>query len=170
MRDVVVNQRQPVAGRRVLVLGAGGAARGILGPLLAAGPRELVIANRTQERAERLLAGLGAGAAHRGASRCSTSSRAAPFDIVINATSAGLQGEAPPFPKSIIGPISFCYDLVYSVHDTPFVAWARQDGARQRGAGVGHADRAGGRIVLHLARRSSGYGADSQAADTLAAR
>jgi shikimate dehydrogenase len=138
MRDVVVNQRQPVAGRSVLVLGAGGAARGILGPLLAAGPRELVIANRTQERAERLLAGLGAAAGTpRRVALFDELPSLAPFDIVINASSAGLQGEAPPFPKSIVGPNSFCYDLVYSVHDTPFVAWARQAGAAHAVQGWG---------------------------------
>jgi shikimate dehydrogenase len=56
---------------------------------------------------------------------------------VINATSAGLKGEAPPFPASLVGPKSFCYDLVYSVHDTPFVGWARQHGAGRAVQGWG---------------------------------
>ena len=61
----------------------------------------------------------------------------APFDVLINATSAGLKGEPPPFPGSLVGPDSVCYDLVYSVHDTPFVAWARDNGAARAVQGWG---------------------------------
>jgi shikimate dehydrogenase len=136
MRDVTVNQRQPIAARSVLVLGAGGAARGIVGPLLAARPRELVIANRTADRVRALVAQLGQPAGLRIATFAELA-RLAAFDVVINATSAGLKGEAPPFPVSLVGPKTFCYDLVYSVHDTPFVAWARQHGAGRAVQGWG---------------------------------
>jgi len=136
MRDLVTNYRQRVEGRSVLVLGAGGAARGILGPLLAAKPRALVIANRTPERARDLVTQLGAPAGLEAAAFASLTELAA-FDLVINATSAGLHGEVPPFPASIVGPATFCYDLVYGVNETPFVRWAREAGAAQAVAGWG---------------------------------
>lgn len=136
IRDVTVNLGEPIDGRRVLILGAGGAARGIVGPLLAAGPAEIVIANRTSGRALDL------------ASRFATRGRVigigfaeledhASFDLVFNATSAGLHGEVPPFTPRAVGPQSFCYDLVYAAADTPFVAWARGHGARRAVQGWG---------------------------------
>jgi shikimate dehydrogenase len=136
LRDVTVNLRQPIEGRSVLILGAGGAARGIVAPLLGARPRELVIANRTRERADALLAQFGGAAPLRSAGFDELDALA-PFDVTINATSAGLHGDLPPFPASLIGPRSFCYDLVYSVNDTPFVAWARRHGAARAAQGWG---------------------------------
>ena len=136
IRDVTVNQRQPLAERSVLVLGAGGAARGILGPLLAAEPREVVLANRSKDRADRLVAQLESAAPLRAVGFAELGPLPA-FDVVINATSAGLKGEIPPFPASLLGPKTFCYDLVYSVHDTPFVTWARQHGAGRAVQGWG---------------------------------
>ncbi|HEX5047388.1 MAG TPA: shikimate dehydrogenase [Gammaproteobacteria bacterium] len=136
IRDVTVNHRQPLARARVLVLGAGGAARGIMGPLLETEPLEVVIANRTQERADRLVAQLGSPPALRAAAFSELAALSA-FDVVINATSAGLKGEIPPFPATLVGPKSFCYDMVYSVHDTPFVVWARQHGAARAVQGWG---------------------------------
>jgi shikimate dehydrogenase len=128
LRDVTINQRQPIAARTVLILGAGGAARGIVGPLLEAQPRELVLANRTLERAVQVIE-LFRKHGQIKAIPFSGLDELAPFDIVINATSAGLKGNAPPFPGTLIGPHTFCYDLVYSLKDTPFVAWARGHGA-----------------------------------------
>jgi shikimate dehydrogenase len=136
IRDVKVNQRQTIAGRRVLILGAGGAARGIVTPLLEEGPSEIVIANRNLERARQLVRQSG-DRAELHAMTFAELATAEPFDIVINATSAGLRGEAPPFPASIVGPTTFCYDLVYSVNDTPFVAWAREHGAARAVQGWG---------------------------------
>jgi shikimate dehydrogenase len=128
MRDLTANHGREVAGARVLVLGAGGATRGLLGPLLQAKPVSLVLANRTLERAETLrreFADYGtvdvysfADLAGRGV-----------FDIIINATSAGLHGEQPPFPASLVAAHTFCYDLAYSRNATPFVAWASAHGA-----------------------------------------
>lgn len=136
MRDLVSNHHQRVEGRSVLVLGAGGAARGILGPLLAAKPRAIVIANRTPERARDLVAQLGAPPGLEAAAFANLTDIPA-FDLVINATSAGLHGEVPPFPKSIVSHETFCYDLVYGVNETPFVRWARKAGAGQAESGWG---------------------------------
>jgi shikimate dehydrogenase len=143
IRDVTVNHGEALAGRRIIVLGAGGAARGIVGPLLEQGPAELVVANRTRDRAEQLAADFG----HPRNLRVAAFSDLAEFsalDVVVNATSAGLKGDAPPFPGSLVGPASFCYDLVYSRYDTPFVVWARDHGA-------GHAVQGWGMLVEQAA-------------------
>jgi len=136
VRDITVNERWPLAGRRIVVLGAGGAARGIVGPLLDEGPSELVVANRTLERAEQLVAHFGNDAKLSTATFAELGERGA-YDVLVNATSAGLRGEQPPFPPSLVGPESLCYDLVYSMNDTPFVAWARAHGARRAVQGWG---------------------------------
>jgi shikimate dehydrogenase len=136
VRDLTVNQRQTLAGRRIVVLGAGGAARGIVGPLLGAQPREVVIANRTKERALQLLEQFARPRELRAVGFAELA-ELAPFDVLINTTSAGLKGEAPPFPASLISPASFCYDLVYSLNSTPFVTWARSHDAGRAVQGWG---------------------------------
>jgi shikimate dehydrogenase len=136
MRDLTVNHEQAVSGLRVLILGAGGAARGILGPLLETGPSRLVVANRTIERAEELI-GRFTEMGDLAACRFADLGEMPAFDLLINATSAGLKGENPPFPPSCIGPDSFCYDLVYGTGNTPFVAWARKHGAARAVQGWG---------------------------------
>jgi len=127
IRDVTVNLHQALAGARIVVLGAGGAARGVIGPVLEQKPAELVVANRTKQRADEVAARF--GNATLVARSFAELADQAPFDVLINATSAGLKGEAPPFPASLVGPRSFCYDLVYGSSDTPFVAWAKTHGA-----------------------------------------
>jgi shikimate dehydrogenase len=135
IRDVTVNQRQTLAGLRIIVLGAGGAARGIVGPLLAEHPAELTIANRTKERADQIAARLASPVVvSRGFAELA---ELPPFDVLINATSAGLKGDAPPFPASLVGPHSFCYDLVYGSSATPFVSWAKRHGAGRAVQGWG---------------------------------
>lgn len=136
VRDVRVNHGEPIEGRRVLILGAGGAARGIVGPLLEAKPAELVVANRTVARAEELAA-LFAERRAIAAIGFDDLEGLPPFDLIFNATSAGLRGEVPPFAPSVVGPGSFCYDLVYSVDDTPFITWARSHGVRRAAQGWG---------------------------------
>jgi shikimate dehydrogenase len=136
LRDITVNLGEPVEGRRVLVLGAGGAALGIVGPLLDAQPSELVIANRNVARAD-ALAGRYAGVGPVRACGFDALADAEPFDLLINATSVGLKGDSPPFPTAIVGDSSMCYDLVYSLGDTPFVKWAREAGARRAEQGWG---------------------------------
>ena len=124
-----------VDGARLLILGAGGAARGIVPALLGLRPAGLLIANRTVERAlelARAFAALGP------VSACGFDELADDdFDLVINATSAGLHGGLPPFPGSIIGPDTVCYDLSYASSDTPFVRWARAHEAREAYDGLG---------------------------------
>jgi shikimate dehydrogenase len=135
IRDLTVNLRQRLGGKRIVVLGAGGAARGIIGPLLNEKPAELTIANRTKERADEIVAKLGGTLlAARGFEELAD---LAAVDFLINATSAGLKGEAPPFPASLVGPHTFCYDLVYGSSDTPFVAWAKAHGAARAVHGWG---------------------------------
>jgi shikimate dehydrogenase len=136
IRDVTVNQRCSLTGKRVVVLGAGGAARGIIGPLLAEQPAAVAIANRTLARAEEIVARF-ASAGPLVACTFEEIANEPPFDVVVNATSAGLKGEAPPFPASLVGPESFCYDMVYGSNDTPFVAWAKAHGARHAVHGWG---------------------------------
>ena len=135
IRDLTVNLRQPLAGKRIVVLGAGGAARGIIRPLLNENPGELTIANRTRERADEVVAKLGGKLVV--ARTFAELADLAPVDFLINATSAGLKGEPPPFPTSLVGPSTFCYDLVYSSSDTPFVAWAKTHGAARAVHGWG---------------------------------
>ena len=135
VRDLTVNLRRALAGKRNVVLGAGGAARGIVGPLLNEKPEELVVANRTKDRADEVAAKFADTVLVARAFEDLAYLR--PFDIVINATSAGLKGDAPPFPPGLVGPRSFCYDLVYGSADTPFVAWAKTHGAERAVHGWG---------------------------------
>jgi shikimate dehydrogenase len=119
----------------ILVLGAGGATRGIIPPLLEQIPAEVVIANRTVDKA-RGIANAFADLGH--LSACGFDDlKDRKFHLIINATSAGLQGELPPFPESIIDPDTICYDLAYSMRDTPFIAWAKQHGCTKAYQGWG---------------------------------
>jgi len=119
----------------ILILGAGGATRGILPPLLEQIPAEVVIANRTIDKAT----GLANAFTDLGTlNACGFNDlEGRKFHLIINATSAGLQGELPPFPESIIGSDTVCYDLAYSMRDTPFVSWAKQHGCTQAYQGWG---------------------------------
>lgn len=126
--DLTRNLRWQLASPRILMLGAGGAARGALGPLLELQPSTLVIANRTAERAIELaseFADLGpvSGAAFDGVVLLE------PFDLVINATSASIHGEVPPIPAHAVDRNTTCYDMAYGVGETAFTQWARGQGA-----------------------------------------
>ena len=136
LRDLTHNNNLSLAGKRVLILGAGGAARGILPPLLDANLDELVLANRTVERAARLVE-LFDAAEQLSICPFEELGNKDPFDVVINATSAGIQGENPPFPPSCLSSRSFCYDLTYSLKQTPFVQWSRDHGAGKAVQGWG---------------------------------
>jgi shikimate dehydrogenase len=113
---------------RILMLGAGGAARGALGPLLDTSPAELVIANRTLDRATDLAREFTSHGPVRGVAFDDTD-LARPFDLVINATSASLLGEVPPVPAATINGQTACYDMYYGVGHTPFTQWAKDCGA-----------------------------------------
>lgn len=136
LRDLTQNHEQNLSGKRALILGAGGATRGILPQLLDAELGELVLANRTTDRAQGLVELFDAADK---VTVCSFSELGdhASFDVVINATSAGLKGERPPFPPSCLDSSSFCYDLTYSLKQTPFVQWAQDNGAGQAVQGWG---------------------------------
>ena len=136
MRDLTTNQKQDIAAKRVLILGAGGATRGILAPLLDAEPAAIMLANRTLERTEELVEEFQTDR-NLTACRFDDLDDSVPFDLVVNATSAGVCGENPPFPPSCVGSVSFCYDLAYGLKGTPFVAWARKHGARKAVQGWG---------------------------------
>ncbi len=128
--DIVRNAGFPIAGKRVLLLGAGGAARGAILPLLEEGPRELVIANRTRATADDLAARFaGPG---RVVSACAFGELDAPFELVINATSASLGGDMPPVPARVFSPATLALDMMYGPHPTPFMAFATGCGATAR--------------------------------------
>lgn len=135
VRDLTQNLQIAVGSKRLLVLGAGGAARGVLAPLLAEHPTEVLIANRTADRAVNLASLFADLGTVRGCGFDSVPSE--PFDLIINATSAGLSGGIPDVPEEIVGPNSICYDMTYGKTDPPFVAWARERGCRQAHKGWG---------------------------------
>jgi shikimate dehydrogenase len=139
VRDVVHNLGCPLQGRRVLILGAGGATRGALLPLLAEQPAELVIVNRTVAKAQELavlaqqhqtgqvpVQGLGYADLQGQA-----------FDVVLNASSSSLTAELPPLPASVFAPGCLAYDLTYGKGLTPFLQLAQQAGVTHLADGVG---------------------------------
>lgn len=115
--------------KKVLILGAGGAVRGILGPILEQSPAAVLLANRTPARAEALVR-IFSEFSHLDYCDLSGLTGRGGFDIVINGTSAGLTGDLPALPDGILGRGGCAYDLVYGDRDTPFVSWAKQRGAR----------------------------------------
>lgn len=135
VRDLTQNLGITVAGHSVLLLGAGGATRGLLGPLLALAPAELVIVNRTPARAIELAQEFARFGAVRG---CGFDTLAPTrFDIVINATAAGLQRQIPPLAPDCVRGALMAYDLVYAGGSTPFVSWAKALGAARSVDGTG---------------------------------
>lgn len=136
VRDIESNLGVAVAGRRVLLLGAGGAARGVLFPLLERRPAFLTIANRTRSRAAELAAlAVARGRACAGAGFPELAGQA--FDVVVNSTSASLSGEVPELPAGIFAPGSLAYDMVYGRGVTAFLAAARAAGAARIADGLG---------------------------------
>ncbi len=134
VRDIEVNAALPIAGRRVLLVGAGGAAAGVLGPLVAARPTQLVVVNRTQARAQALVASHADWAREHGAAlwALTIDEPGAAYDLVINASSSSLQGRAAPVPASVLAPGALAVDLMYGSAAAPFLAWARAAGAVAR--------------------------------------
>ena len=135
LSDLCENLGLDLAGKRILVLGAGGASRGILGPLLSAKPTELYLANRTISKAqtmESLFAPLGKIVA-----TSYDDLAGKQFDMIINATSASLTGELPPLAAGLLAPQGICYDLAYSQEPTAFVKWGEQHGASVSVDGLG---------------------------------
>jgi shikimate dehydrogenase len=134
--DLTRNLGLALKDTRILLLGAGGAARGVLGPLLGAAPEYLEIANRDGNRATQLATEFASLGEVRG---CGFDAITATghFDLVLNATSASLQETIPPVPPSVIGPTTLCYDMAYGKGDTVFTRWARTAGAGRAETGWG---------------------------------
>ena len=135
VNDLTINHGCIIESRRVLVIGAGGASRGVLGPLLNQRPASLVIANRTPDRAVELaqqLKDLGpiAGCGFSGLAKQN-------FDVVINATSASLQGDVPDIAASALRADTFCYDMMYGAEPTAFMRWCRGHSAQHVADGLG---------------------------------
>ena len=124
-----------VAGRRVLILGAGGATRGIIGPLLGQKPAELLVSNRNPWKPEELAEAFKAHG--RVVPRTHIALKGDRFDVVINATSAGHSGAIPVLPGQILADGGDCYDLGYGASHGPFARWAAEQGARRSEDGLG---------------------------------
>ncbi|WJW75605.1 shikimate dehydrogenase [Thiohalobacter sp. IOR34] len=135
VRDLTRNLDLQLAGSRILLIGAGGAARGVLAPLLEQAPAELLIANRTAARALELEAHFRDLGPVRGCALDAIPRR--PFDLLINATAAGLSGEVPPIPAETVKAESCCYDMMYGREPTAFVRWAVAQGAGCARDGLG---------------------------------
>ncbi|AOI62521.1 shikimate dehydrogenase [Burkholderia territorii] len=136
VRDIEVNLRLSLAGKRVLMLGAGGAARGALLPFLEAGPAEMVIANRDVAKG-RALAAQVAGRGALVACGYADLERMGRFDLVVNATSASLTGDLPPVPPGVFSPKGTAYELAYGKRLTPFLRLASNAGVLGVADGVG---------------------------------
>jgi shikimate dehydrogenase len=136
MHDLQLNQGVQLKDAKILILGAGGATRGIVGPLLEAEPDSIVIANRTFPKA-RSLADHFASQGPVDACRFQDVNSLPVYDLVINATSAGVKGEMPPYPEQAIHPNTICYDLSYGLTPTPFSLWAIEHGAAKSVMGWG---------------------------------
>lgn len=132
--DIQHNAGLPLAGRRVLLVGAGGAAAGALGPLLAAAPAELVVANRSPDKARALVERHADAAAATG---CALSARSlaacgSGYDLVVNATATSMHGTALPIAPAVLAPGALALDMMYGPAAAPFLAWAGRHGARGR--------------------------------------
>jgi shikimate dehydrogenase len=134
VRDITVNTSVALAGRRVLLIGAGGAAAGVLGPLIEAGPARLVVANRTADKAQALVDRHADLARDHGVTL-----QAAPladpgtsFDVVVNGTASSLAGAGVPVPASVLRPGALAVDMMYGAGARPFLAWAAENGATGR--------------------------------------
>jgi shikimate dehydrogenase len=142
VRDILENHHGHIRNQRILLVGAGGAARGVLQPLLDELPAELVIANRTPERAHQLANDFATHGSEKsgsgninGAAFEDLSGRQ--FDLIINATAASLQGEVLPLPDGVGAPMAWYYDMMYGAEPTLFMSWAETHGAAKVLDGLG---------------------------------
>jgi len=133
--DLTKNIGLNITNERLLILGAGGATRGVVEPLLSLGPTELVIANRTPERAVNLASLFSDLGAVRGCGFDHVGDD--PFDLIINATAAGLSGSVPNVAPTVVASHTVCYDMSYSKTATPFVTWAVEQGCARAHKGWG---------------------------------
>lgn len=131
INDLTQNLKWKIEDQNLLVLGAGGAVRGVLEPLLEQNPASLVIANRTLKKVEELADDFPE------LTPCTFEELKGQFDIIINGTSASLSGQVPPLPKGIVNAGSKCYDMMYGKEPTAFMAWAKEQGAVHCADGLG---------------------------------
>jgi shikimate dehydrogenase len=134
VRDIENNAGVAIRGRDVLVVGAGGAAAGVLGPFIEAKPRRIVVANRTAEKAQALVdrhAPLAASSAVE-LNSCALDGIAGTFDIVVNATASSMGGGGVPFAASVLKRRALAIDMMYGPAAAGFVAWANENGAVAR--------------------------------------
>ena len=136
VNDLARNNAITLTGKRILLMGAGGAARGVLAPLLEQQPARLVIANRTASRARDLAKEFSDLGEVQGCGYDATLAELQ-FDVIINATAASLQGELPPLPDGIVAAGGACYDMMYGAQPTTFMSWASQQGAAKVLDGLG---------------------------------
>ena len=142
VRDIVHNAGVPIAGKRILLMGAGGAARGALFALLAQEPAQIVIANRTLARAQELALQAQSALSTQSTSSAQVSASTfealgrpepdCPFDVIINATSASLNDSLPALPESVLDSRTLAYDMMYGAQPTIFMQWAASHGAQVR--------------------------------------
>lgn len=135
VRDLCGNLGVSLNDKRILILGAGGAVRGVLGPLLAEQPDTLRIANRTESKARALAERFASLGSVTGGGWEDVEGEA--FDCIINGTAAGLEGKTPPLPDDALRPGGVCYDLVYGDEPTAFVRWGQAHGAAISADGLG---------------------------------
>lgn len=136
LRDLRSNLGLKLEDANILILGAGGATRGIISPLLDADPKTVMIANRTISKAQ-ALADHFSSQGPVSACRFQDVGTLPMYDLVINATSAGFKGETPPYPEAAINEYTVCYDLSYGLTKTPFSQWASEQGAARSVMGWG---------------------------------
>lgn len=134
VRDLVMNQKVDIAGKKLLVIGAGGAVRGILQPFLEQAPQSITIVNRTFEKAQLLADSF---QEYGDIKAMGFDELTEPFDVIINGTSASLAGELPPLPDAVIAQNTCVYDMMYGKELTPFLLWAQQQGAAKVIDGLG---------------------------------
>lgn len=129
--DLIEQLGWTLVGKNVLILGAGGAVRGVLEPLLECEPAQLVLANRTLAKAETLADDFPEVAP------LAFDELSGHFDLIINGTSASLAGQLPPLPAGLLTAETYCYDMMYGKEDTVFIRWAREQGAIHCADGLG---------------------------------
>ncbi len=137
LQDILVNIGCEIKGKTILLLGAGGAVRGVLQPFIEQQPKQLHIANRTASKADilaKMFADLG-DISTSGYNDIPNSMDG--FDIVINGTSTGLNNEIPPVSPSILNSNTLCYDMFYAQQDTAFITWAKSHGCQHTHDGLG---------------------------------
>lgn len=132
VRDIEQNVGVPLAGRRILLIGAGGAAAGALGPLLAARPAEVVVANRTLDKARALVAAHASAAGGAALTAAPVADCGQGYDVVVNATATSLQGVASPVSAAVLAPGALALDMMYGQAAEPFLRWAETHRARGR--------------------------------------